>query len=151
MISQQSITYNPTWITNGFLNIRNPTKRPYTTFTYSGPVEKYDMGIHKDMFEKLAKILSSYSIHFDGTNNNNGPKCRFKDIYVAAWPSKYKRMNPNIPDRLSFVVTTTNPRILWVRYEADTPSSAHNMIYLNDKKLSVNKVIKIESLEYREL
>jgi len=145
--------YNPQWISNGYINIKNPTKRPNSKINYIGPVSKYDFGPFKNIYDKLSNILANYPNDFDGETFkvDEAEPTVFKDIYVSVWNSKYKEINPNLPDRISFVVTTTNPRILWIHYEGDAPGSAHNHIYFKNKRLLVTKVLKVESIEFSEL
>lgn len=143
--------YNPLWISNGYINIRNPTKRANSSFTYVGSVDKYDFGPFQDTYDKLSKILANYTNTFEGESFKEGQPTVFKDIYVSCWPSKYKEINPNLPDRISFVVTTTNPCILWIHYEAHAPGSVHNHIYFKNKRLLLTKVLKVESIEFSDL
>lgn len=97
---------NKIWIENEFKSIKNPAKITGTTNKYEGILnDNYDFKFQKKNFEAIKKSLEPFGIY---------PV----EIYVAELVSK-----------TTFVVTWSNPNILWQKYESKSFGSSQNQIF----------------------
>lgn len=115
-------------ITNGLRKIKNPTKIKGVTNKYEGLITNdFNFKYQTNNFNKIIDSLKSFDIFV-------------QDIYYA------ERKGKPI-----FIVTFTNPNILWHKYEGDAYGSGHNHMYIGSKKIKTTNWISMEKNEINDL
>lgn len=115
------------WITNGYLKIRNPLSETNIFFKYVGKIDNFD----------FQKILSSpYNNFLEIQEILDKHNIQFTHINVVKWQATINR------SCCKFIVKTTNPNLLWYKYESKAIGSGNNFIYYKAKKIKTTDFVK---------
>jgi hypothetical protein len=127
------------YINNGNFRITNPQLQPECTFSYVGNIELFDFndnikGQQKN-FNCIENLLNSQNIYFT-------------EINIVKWNSK---INYTSNKRCKFIITTSNPELLWYKYDTEAPGGSNNIIYYKNKKIKVTSFINLNEDDLFEL
>ena len=107
------------YIKNENIKIKNLLKIPNAE-TYNGNCELYDFRNQKSNFENFKNKIIKLGIY---------PTT----LYGAVW-----RINTL---RHSFLIQTSNPNLLWYRYDTDSFGGSQNYIYIKKQKIKLTNFL----------
>lgn len=126
------------YITNDYLKIKNPQLQENTIFNYNGYIEDFDfnnISSQLNNFFNIQKILNFKNIYFTKIN-------------IVKWNSQVRC---KYLSRCKFIIQTSNPYLLWYKYDTEAPGGGNNFIYYRDKKIKTTKFITFTEDEFYNL
>ena len=127
------------YITNNYLKIKNPQLKENTVLNYDGSIENFDI-------ENI--ITSQLNNYFDIQKILNFENIYFTEINIVKWNSQVRC---KYPSRCKFIIKTSNPYLLWYKYDTEAPGGGNNIIYYKDKKIKTTKFITFTENEFYDL
>lgn len=128
------------FITNGYLKINNPQLLAETTYNYVGDINDFNpenvIPTQFKNYKRIEELLNSQNIYFT-------------EINIIKWNSKNNLWAS--PNRCKFIVKTTNPNLLWYKYDTEAVNGSHNLIYYKKKKINTSIFVRYTDEELNEL
>lgn len=128
------------FITNGYLKIINPQLLPETTYNYVGDINNFNpetvIPTQLNNYKRIEELLNRQGIYFT-------------EINIIKWNSKknlYLSTN-----RCKFIVRTTNPNLLWYKYDTESAGGGNNLIYYKKEKIKTTIFRNYTDQELNEL
>lgn len=127
------------YITNGFLKIINPQLQQNSTYNYSGNIADFDFAsiipTQFKNYQNIKQLLNLSQIYFT-------------EINVVKWNSN---INYSSTSRCKFIIKTSNPNLLWYKYDAEAPGGGNNLIYYKKRKIKTTSFIDWNEYQLNEL
>lgn len=127
------------YITNGYLSITNPQLQPNAYFNYDSTITDFD-------FKNI--VPTQYSNYLMVENQLNSVEIYFDSINIVKWNST---KGYGSKSRCKFIVKTSNPKLLWYKYESESPGSGNNLIYYKNEKIKLTHFVELEQNKLLQL
>ena len=93
----------------------------------------------------IKNITSQLNNYFDIQKILNFENIYFTEINIVKWNSQVRC---KYPSRCKFIIKTSNPYLLWYKYDTEAPGGGNNIIYYKDKKIKTTKFITFTENEF---
>lgn len=118
--------YDNDWISNDYKKILNPAKCENIINAYQGHIpHDFNFKSQSKNFYNIFQSLEQFQIY---------PK----EIYYGE-----KSIQGEKNSRTTFVVTFSNPNLLWHKYEGNVCGSGQNYIYWKKRKINTTSWVKL--------
>ena len=81
-------------------------------------------------------------------NNLNFENIYFTEINIVKWNSQVRC---KYPSRCKFIIKTSNPYLLWYKYDTEAPGGSNNIIYYKNKKIKTTNFITFTENDFYDL
>lgn len=127
------------YISNGFLKITNPQLQQNLTYNYVGDINDFDFAsmvpTQYKNYQSIERLLNSFQIYFT-------------EINIVKWTSQVRYRSQS---RCKFIIKTSNPNLLWYKYDAESPGGGNNLIYYKKQKIKTTCFIDRNENNLNEL
>lgn len=117
------------YISNGFLKIINPQLQQNSIYNYVGDINDFDFSsiipTQYKNYQSIERLLNSFQIYFEKIN-------------IVKWNSQ---VGYGSRSRCKFIITTSNPNLIWYKYDAEAPGGGNNLIYYKKQKIKTTSFI----------
>ena len=111
------------YISNGFLKITNTQLQQNLTHNYVGDINDFDFSsiipTQYKNYQSIERLLNSFQIYFT-------------EINIVKWNSQ---VGYGSRSRCKFIIKTSNPNLMWYKYDAEAPGGGNNLIYYKRRKI----------------
>ena len=115
------------YITNGHLKIKNPQLQENATYNNVCAVEDFDFAneVKHQLgnYNKIQELLNSQGIFFT-------------EINIVKWNSQ--KNGCKSASRRKFIIKTSNPDLMWYKYDAEIAGGGNNLIYYKKRKIKTS-------------
>lgn len=120
------------YISNNFLKITNPQLQQNLTYNYVGDINDFDFAsiipTQYKNYQSIEQLLNSFQVYFT-------------EINIIKWNSQ---VGYGSRSRCKFIIKTSNPNLLWYKYDSESPGSGNNLIYYKKQKIKTTIFIDMD-------